>query len=110
MRELKHLPGSASDGYHTFDELYEHRHALWLTVMALCPMLAWMSRYHEDGSGYDGWFLTGMDLPSGTVTYHLPERLWEAAQATGARVLDRGKPWDGHTSLDVIQRLMEWSP
>ena len=102
-----------SDGYHTFAELYEHRHALMLAFMRAAPDLCWFSRRHADGElcfGSGEWFIVGAELPdSGTVTYHLPMRLWGPAELTGAAELERGRPWDGHTAKDVVQRLTEWA-
>jgi hypothetical protein len=94
-----------SDGYHTFDELYEHRHALFI---ALCRELKgfpiWRSRRHHDGSTYEGWFIMGIgSSPGEQITYHLPERLWSAVPF--AVVLDCAPEWDGHTPEDVVQRL-----
>lgn len=45
--------GTISDGYHTFNDLYDHRHALFL---ALCRALGmgWKSRLHVDGTSVDG--------------------------------------------------------
>ena len=54
---------SISDGYHTFDELYDHRITLYI---ALCKSMCgdfgdwrnvWRSQKHSDGTNYDGWFL-----------------------------------------------------
>lgn len=100
--------GEVSDGYHTFDELYEHRHALFLALMRAQSNHAWFSRLHADESGLVGWFVAGLLLPSGPITYHLPERLWEKAQDTGAKERDKAPEYDGHTSKDVIRRLLEW--
>lgn len=67
--------GLISDGYHTFNELYEHRHALMLALMKAVPQHSWFSRRHHDGElcfGDGEWFIVGAELPdSGTVTYHL---------------------------------------
>ena len=104
-----------SDGYHTFAELYEHRHALCLALMRAMPHYWWFSRRHADGEpcfGGNDWFIVGADLPGlddPSVTYHLPMRLWEAAQATGAQELPKGRPWDGHGAQDVVDRLMLWA-
>jgi hypothetical protein len=97
--------GEISDGYHTFNELYEHRHALFLNLMSGIGYEPWISRLHHDGTGMDGWFIAGVDLPTGTISYHLPERLWDAAVFTGATVMERAPEWDGHTSADVVSRL-----
>ena len=100
--------GKVSDGYHTFDELYEHRHALFIALMSNCERYErWYSLAHSDGSEMEGWFIAGIKLPSGQISYHLPIRLIEEMEVMQVRCLDIAPAWDGHTSADVIQRLME---
>jgi hypothetical protein len=109
-----------SDGYHTFDELYEHRIALYI---ALCRGLAsiqaisdmaggfmtkdyyiWRSKLHADGSSFEGWFILGIDKEAGEqITYHLPLSRWD--ETDFAETLDNAPEWDGHTPQDVINRL-----
>jgi hypothetical protein len=102
-----------SDGYHTFAELYEHRHALCLALMRAMPRHCWFSLRHADGErcfGGNGWFIVGIEPPGGnSVTYHLPAELYLAARATGAVELEKGRPWDGHSAADVALRLKEWA-
>lgn len=94
--------GDLSDGHHTFAEIYEHRHMLFRALLA--SRGGWMSKLHEDGTGFDGWFIAGGETPSGPVTYHIPMRLWNAfAEVADVRPL--GKQWDGHTAADVVTRL-----
>jgi hypothetical protein len=102
-----------SDGYHTFDELYEHRHTLFI---ALCRELAasrpinpvWRSRLHADGTMFPDWFIMGVHDEQGRqITYHLPASLW--ADTNCAETLDRAPEFDGHTSTDVLQRLARLS-
>lgn len=96
-----------SDGYHTFEELYDHRHALFL-ALARALRLGWKSKVHNDGTMYDGWFIAGIPLPTGkTITYHLPMSLWELTPWLIHYI--EAPPWDGHTSEDVVQRLLEYS-
>jgi hypothetical protein len=92
-----------SDGYHTFRELYAHRFALFLALSRALGT-AWRAHHHSDGTGYDGWFIVGLTLPQvGEITYHLPLAEWEA---TGfMRTCSRAPSWDGHMSVDVIDRL-----
>jgi len=103
-----------SDGYHTFEELYEHRHTLCLALMKAMPQNWWFSRKHADGElcfGNEDWFIVGAELPGfapSSIAYHLPARLWDSVKATGAKELSVGKPWDGHTPSDVIDRLTKW--
>lgn len=101
-------PGEVSDGYHTFDELYDHRCTLFLTLLSVNPEISWISTKHHDGTSWDGWFIAGMNLPNGNVTYHLPAAMWSLACETKAAVLDRAPEWDGHTSADVVKRLQQW--
>ena len=96
-----------SDGYHTFGELYEHRCLLFLALQRAYPDRAWCSRLHEDGSMDEGWFVAGLDLPTGLITYHLPLRLWPLAVA-GTRELPRAPKWDGHTPAQALDRLRQW--
>lgn len=100
--------GQISDGYHTFDELYEHRCSLFLALMASNPAISWASTLHDDGSSFDGWFIAGMNLPTGAVTYHLPAGMWSLACETKATILERAPKWDGHTAADVVKRLQAW--
>lgn len=95
-----------SDGYHTFAELYEHRIELYIT---LCRVLRikypiWRSRLHSDGTGFEGWFVLGLDTMRGKqITYHLPDSRWD--DCGFAMTLPQAPPFDGHTSADVLERL-----
>jgi hypothetical protein len=105
--------GQVSDGYHTFDELYEHRCLLWLrlagAIARLSPdeELVWFTLEHSDGSVWDGWFLLGIGYhPGEQMTYHLPMSLWGMVEAVpGILLLERAPAFDGHTSRDVLERL-----
>jgi hypothetical protein len=97
-----------SDGFHTFKELYEHRVALFLALMASNPDMSWFSRYHDDGKfPFDDpeWVIAGMNLPTGQITYHLPASCWNLLWDSGATCLYSAYPWDGHTPNDVVERL-----
>ena len=98
-------PSKISDGYHTFEELYDHRISLFLALMWAMPETAWISKCHSDGEKWEGWFIAGMQLPAGDISYHINDKYWDQAKCTGARVLDLGIKWDGHTSSDVLKRL-----
>jgi len=103
--------GEVSDGFHTLNAQDEHRHRLFLALMSTCTHRAWFSKLHHDGEmpfGED-WFIAGIELPSGQVSYHLPMHLWECARLTNARELPVGIEWDGHTSNDVLKRLREFA-
>lgn len=103
---------SASDGYHTFEELYEHRVALF---MALCKAQlnlfyeglgdkAWKSKHHSDGTMFEGWFIMGIGKGAGhQITYHLPIEKWDECEF--AEEVVRAPEFDGHTPADVLTRL-----
>lgn len=94
-----------SDGYHTFGELYEHRHVLFLAVCRAYN--GWKSLFHDDGTTMDGWFIAGVETPDGMATYHLPLEWWTRFNV---RELERAPKWDGHTSEQVIARIQKLSP
>ena len=93
--------GEISDGYHTFNELYEHRHMLFANVVNQ-NLRAWKSRLHDDGTMFDGWFIAGIQTNKGDITYHIPLEHWELFRC---KELDKAPKWDGHTANDVINRL-----
>lgn len=98
-----------SDGYHTFGELYQHRHALFMALARSHPHLVWRAIQHPDGTMFPGMFIAGMHLPTGDISYHLPMSEWDALLGVG-EALTRSPEWDGHTPADVITRLMGWRP
>lgn len=109
-----------SDGYHTMDEVYDHRIALFMQV---CKMQAyfneiasaqgidrarriWKSKNHHptDKPMFEGWFIMGIDTePGRQITYHLPLKLWD--ECDFAIQFIKAPKWDGHTSADVLERL-----
>lgn len=100
-----------SDGYHTMDELYDHRITLYIT---LCRSIqgrqnsgiprVWRSKLHGDGKGLPGWFLLGIGFDKGKqITYHVPLARWDETQFAETR--ERAPDFDGHTSADVLERL-----
>lgn len=103
--------GEMSDGYHTFNELYEHRFMLFRALGNIFDGNCWKSKKHGDGNDvYPGWFIAGMETPEPAkrqITYHIPLRLWDKFREEEWKVLEQAPAWDGHTSKDVIERLLE---
>lgn len=95
--------GKISDGYHTFDELYEHRHTLFICILRFNPLISWRSKLHSDGTMFPGWFIAGVQTPLGPATYHMPLYHWDALDMV--ETLDNAPEWDGHTSNDVLERI-----
>lgn len=100
------------DGYHIFDELYNHRIELYIALCrrmyedANCFIKIWKSKRHSDGSlSFDGkWFVLGINKVEGKqITYHLPISKWK--ECYFAETLRKAPKFDGHTSDDVLDRL-----
>jgi hypothetical protein len=111
FRERCDDPGQVSDGYHTMRELYDHRCAL-SAVLATIGAIggdSWRSKAHhpDDGPMFDGYFIVGIELPGGTITYHYPEADWERFAAVP--VVEHAPKWDGHDSGDVVARLLDFA-
>lgn len=100
--EAKREALEVSDGYHTFTELYEHRHALFSIICR--DYNGWKSKLHDDGTMFDGWFISGVETPQGQATYHLPLLWWDKFKC---RERDKAPKWDGHTPKDVIARIIQ---
>lgn len=101
-----------SDGYHTFDELYDHRITLFI---ALCKKIknegsavyVWRSKRHSDNElcfGTGTQFVLGLHAEQGEqITYHIPIERWDECHF--ANTLEKAFVWDGHTSADVLERI-----
>lgn len=102
--------GETSDGYHTFNELYNFR-----KVLNAVMFNEWAReekyRVHKSRRHYDnelcfggGWFIVLALLPIGQISFHYKEEDWglfnipefESAQFE----------FDGHTSQQVLKRLI----
>lgn len=59
------VTAQTSDGYHTFQELYDHRHALWAVLLENYRSRAWKTRVTKDGRETPGWFIAGLTFPFG---------------------------------------------
>lgn len=72
--------GELSDGYHTFNSLYEQRMYLTVALMKNIPgCYCWKSKCHSDGEPCFGgdWFIVGFDTPDGQFTYHYEMKYWD---------------------------------
>ena len=98
--------GSTSDGYHTFDELYEHRTVLFSVICNSHTDLAWKSRHHHDGTMFDDMFIVGIQTPAGPCTYHCENQYWNLFRVPE---LERAPEFDGHTPEDVLVRIQSLS-
>lgn len=112
-----------TDGYHSMDELYEHRYRLFLALVKIydnyitplgCNVRCWKSKLHDDGTMFKDSFILGMTVTQPSfntevapqtfdISYHLPLRYWHLAKVIE---LEKAPPYDGYKSGDVLERLL----
>lgn len=100
--------GNVSDGYHTFNELYQHRNLLFIALLKHNSNTAWYSHRHADLSTYEGYFICGFETPLGMVTYHMSDALLPLIESLDIVKYDTAPKWDGHTSEDVLTRIEDY--
>ena len=118
------LPSDAvekiSDGYHTFEELYEFRKMYNAALFnewekyrvstpdksyEACKYDAHKSWRHNDGELCfgGGWFIVVAKLPTGLISNHYKAEDWDLFRIPEAE--QARYEFDGHTSKDVLDRL-----
>ena len=105
--------GEMSDGYHTFNELYEYR---MLYNAALFNEFAKQglydvhkSRKHSDGEypfGDSNWFIVMAELPTGQISNHYEMKDWDKFQIPEKPLANK---WDKHSPRDVAERLTSFT-
>lgn len=107
--------GLISDGYHSFNDLYEARNTLYI---ALCREIVnssktqlwnkkspvWRSIKHSDGKIWKDWFILGIGKEWGhQMTFHLPLSMW--VDTSFAETLDKAPDYDQHSTEIVLERI-----
>ena len=103
-------PSQLTDGYHTMEELYDHRRALTAALCKALSLDSWRSKAHhpdDDPMFEGGYFIVGINLPTGTVTYHYKLTHWD--DFAGVIELPHAPLWDGAAPAVTVDRLLEWS-
>lgn len=98
----KKISGETSDGYHTFNELYEHRFVLTKALFNSYKERCLKSKKHSDGTMFDDYFIVGIKTNQGWATYHYHISKWDDFKCAE---IDLFPEWDGHTSQDAISRI-----
>ena len=111
-----------SDGWHTFGELYGFRKAYNAALFN-----EWASQAEYSISGHEivapkydvhkswrhndgelcfggGWFIVVAILPTGQISNHYKAKDWDLFRIPETSTAKYA--WDGHTSEDVLKRLM----
>lgn len=118
------IRGGISDGYHTFDELYEFRKVYnaalfnhWNTTELIdrfgtkheiTPLFhVHKSWKHHDGELCfgGGWFIVVAMLPTGQISNHYEAKDWDLFKVP--EVEKALFEFDGHSSNDVLERLKQ---
>lgn len=103
------MRGNYSDGYHTFNELYEFRKVFnaalfneWGSQKKYQVHKSWK---HNDGELCfgGGWFIVVAVLPDGQISNHYEAKDWELFKIPSTETA--AFTFDGHTSEDVLNRL-----
>lgn len=109
LKELNNNIGNLSDGYHTFNELYEFR-----KIYNACLFNEWYKnnthevykskRHHDNEECFGGgWFIVVAILPTGQISNHYELKDWDLFNISE---YEKSKyEFDGHTPNDVLERL-----
>ncbi len=102
--------GELSDGFHTMEELYDHRRALTAALAAERSDISWRSKAHhpDDGPMFEGgYFIVGIDTPARTITYHYKLEHWD--DFAEVPELEHAPKWDGAQPDQTVVRLLAWA-
>lgn len=98
-----------SDGYHSMDDLYEHRMALTAALTNMINfeggLTTFKARQHYDGTMFEGQFIVVIVTPEGQISYHYDLKDWD-----NFKIPEFEKspiPYDGHGANEVIKRLLK---
>lgn len=104
------VSGETSDGYHTFNELYDYRRVY---NAALFNEWAKQGKYdvhkslrHSDGELCfgGGWFIVMATLPTGQISNHYQAEYWNDFEIPE---LPCAAEYDGHTPQEALERIKE---
>ena len=107
------VDGNTSDGYHTFNELYDFRmsyNAALFNEWAAQGKHVHKSYRHHDGELCfgGGYFVVVAVLPDGQISNHYKNEYWDLFNIVA--VEKALFEFDGHTGADVLSRLKSYRP
>jgi len=112
--------GEISDGYHTFNELYDYRmlyNAAFFNSLAYYDEWeegSWHTEYdvhkskkHSDGEDCfgGGWFIVMAELPTGQISNHYEMKYWDLFKIPEK---EKANQYDGHTPQQAAERLKKF--
>ena len=96
-----------TDGYHTMEELYEHRYLLYINLALSLKQYAYIAEANQNGEKWGDSFILGIHIEEGMqISYHIPNKyrhLCDFVNPLDIYHLDT--IWDGHTPQNVLERL-----
>lgn len=112
IKDIHITPNGVSDGYHTFDELYQYR---LIYNAALINMLSKFKvagidcikskRHYDNQKCFDGnYFIVMINTPWGQISNHYELKYWNLFNC---RIARKAWKWDGHTSQEAYERLVK---
>jgi hypothetical protein len=111
------ITGQTSDGFHTFDELYNYRMLYNAAFFNMCarslesPGIGALFDVHKSYRHHDGehpfgssdWFIVMAELPTGQISNHYRINAgWDLFRIPER---ERAAEWDGHTPAEAAYRL-----
>lgn len=103
--------GDLSDGFHTYNELYDFRKVynamLFNEWSRKDKYNVYKSKRHSDGELCfgGGWFVVSATLPTGQITNHYEMKDWDLFEVEEKEMADE---WDGHTPQQALERMLEY--
>ena len=101
--------GTLSDGYHSFNELYDYRKAYNAAFFNELhgKYNVHKSKLHHDGEEPfgGGWFIVMADLPTGQISNHYELKDWDLFNVP---IRKRAEEWDNHTPQQAYERLIKF--
>lgn len=104
--------GDFSDGYHSFNELYDFRlqynAAMANLLYSTKQFTVYKSRKHSDGELCFGgsWFVVYIITPFGQISNHYHMENWDYFDIPERELAEE---WDGHNPEDVLYRLKKFN-
>ena len=101
-----------SDGYHTFQDLYDYREAynaaFFNEIKKYKDFNVHKSMRNSDGKECfgGGWFVVMATLPTGQISNHYEMKFWDDFNVA---VRECAETWDGHTPKEALERIRAWN-
>ena len=97
--------GTITDGYHSFDDLYEHRNLLFLNLIVHMDYREEATAYYTEDPNMPGWILVVLETEKlGQISYHMQDGYDQFLKHI-PKIPWNELNWDSRSSLEVSLRL-----